>query len=52
MKFVWFPLAVIVSLTITVTMISFGFSAPYYFLANLLVGAILGYVTGKAGYEA
>lgn len=40
-----------ISLSITLTMALNGYSPVSYFLTNLAVGAILGYVSSKAGYD-
>lgn len=52
MKLMWLPICFVVSIVITSLMITQGYGVATIFLTNVGVGAILGYVTGRAGYEA
>lgn len=52
MKLMWLPLCLVVSILVTSFMITQGYESGTIFLTNVGVGAILGYITGKVGYEA
>ncbi len=47
-----FSLLLIVTAGITLLSINYSWSPLMYFLSCLSAGAVLGYITGKAGYEA